>query len=597
MDLPLIPRLVLLVCVLSGGLARADLFSPGPLARPHEKLEGIKNCTQCHPAGEQLSPQTCLECHTELKGRWEKGAGYHGRLPAEKKNACESCHHEHQGKDFALVSWGQGGKKGFDHKLSGWPLEGAHVKPECNDCHMPRRIKEGAILRMLEKQPGRETYLGLPQGCAACHFDEHRGQVGTDCKSCHDTREFKTAPGFNHDQTDYPLKGKHKKVECKGCHPTLKDPEGKAEFPPAKHESYLKYQPLDFRACTDCHKDPHDNRFGQRCQSCHVVEGWSIVRDARKDREFHDKTRFPLKGEHEDVECRACHGPWPGKKAVFKGLKHDDCGDCHPDAHVGQIKVAKKGGLLDCSSCHTVEGFLPPRFDAEAHEKTDYPLKGAHRAVGCRACHTASPAVLDKVPAATRRLLTVQKRPQLFSPLQFQLPKVKGEKCESCHKDVHAGQFKAACNGCHASADTFKLPKFDHDKTRYPLEGAHQGLACTKCHGADATGVVRYAPLPMTCEGCHEDVHVGQFSKDKKPAECAGCHVVKDWKKELLFQHQPPFTDYLLEGQHAKAKCEACHVRVPVARGITASRYKPLPRDCEGCHKDFHQGEFEGFVP
>lgn len=596
MDLSLTPRLVFLLCALSGGAARADLFSPGPLAKPHEKLEGIKNCTECHPAGEQLSPQTCLACHTELKGRWEKGAGYHGRLPAEKKNTCESCHHEHQGRDFALVSWGAGGKKSFDHKLSGWPLEGGHAKPECVDCHTPRRIKEAAIQKLLEKQPGRETYLGLPTGCAACHFDEHRGQVGTDCKSCHDTREFKTAPGFNHDQTDYPLKGKHKKVECKGCHPTLKDPEGKGEFPPAKHESYLKYQPLDFRACTDCHKDPHDNRFGQRCQSCHVVEGWSIVRDGRKDREFHDKTKFPLKGEHEDVECKACHGPWPGKKAVFKGLAHGDCADCHPDAHVGQIKPAKKGAPLDCAACHTVEGFFPPRFDAEAHEKTDYPLQGAHRAVGCRACHVSSPAVLDKVPAATRKLLAAQKRQPLFSPVQFQLPKVKAERCESCHKDVHAGQFKAKCDSCHASTESFKLPKFDHGKTQYPLEGGHAGLACTKCHGADPAGVVRYAPLPMTCEGCHDDVHVGQFARGKKPADCAACHVVKDWK-QLLFRHQPPFTDYPLEGQHAKAKCEACHVRVQVARGVSASRYRPLPRACEACHTDFHKGEFEGFVP
>jgi hypothetical protein len=587
-------RFAVLICLAGATAAHADLFSPGPLAKPHQNLEGLSNCTQCHVAGQQLAPQTCLNCHTELKGRWEKSAGYHGRLPAEKKNACESCHHEHQGRDFALVSWGSGGKKAFDHKLSGWPLEGAHAKAECGDCHDTRRIDEGPILQMLKKQPGRETYLGLPTKCAACHFDEHRGQVGQDCKSCHVEKAFDPPVGFNHDQTDYPLRGQHKKVECKGCHPSLKDPEGKTEFPPAKHESYLKFSPLDFRACTDCHKDPHEGRFGQRCQSCHVVEGWKIVRDGRKDREFHDKTKFPLKGEHEDVECRLCHGPFPGKKAVFKGLPSASCADCHFDAHLGQMTIARKDGRTQCDTCHSVEGFLPPRFDAETHKKTEYPLEGAHRAVGCRACHTAAASVLDKIPAATKRTMTVQKRKPLFSPRTFQFAKLKTDRCESCHKDVHAGQFKAACSSCHA-AETFKLPKFDHSKTRYPLEGGHAEVPCTGCHGADQTGVVRYAPLPMTCEGCHADEHLGQFAQGKKPAECGKCHQVKDWKS-LLFEHRPPFTEYLLDGAHAKVKCERCHARVKVGRASVA-RYKPLPSACEGCHSDFHQGAFEGFTP
>jgi hypothetical protein len=26
-------------------------------------------------------------------------------------------------------------------------------------------------------------------------------------------------------------------------------------------------------------------------------------------------------------------------------------------------------------------------------------------------------------------------------------------------------------------------------------------------------------------------------------------------------------------------------------------RYRPLPRDCEGCHADFHHGGFRGFEP
>ena len=32
---------------------------------------------------------------------------------------------------------------------------------------------------------------------------------------------------------------------------------------------------------------------------------------------------------------------------------------------------------------------------------------------------------------------------------------------------------------------------------------------------------------------------------------------------------------------------------VPVARGVTAVQYRGLPRTCEGCHSDFHQGAFK----
>ncbi|MEI7706515.1 MAG: cytochrome c3 family protein, partial [Deltaproteobacteria bacterium] len=81
-------------------LARADLVSPGELSRAHEKLEGLQNCTKCHQAGQQFSAEKCLECHKELRASISAGKGFHGRS-SEKK--CETCHHEHQGRGFALV--------------------------------------------------------------------------------------------------------------------------------------------------------------------------------------------------------------------------------------------------------------------------------------------------------------------------------------------------------------------------------------------------------------------------------------------------------------------------------------------------------------
>jgi len=60
-------RILVAALVLTAAGARADIFSPGPLAQGHADLEGLKNCTKCHVAGSKLSNDTCLACHTAIK--------------------------------------------------------------------------------------------------------------------------------------------------------------------------------------------------------------------------------------------------------------------------------------------------------------------------------------------------------------------------------------------------------------------------------------------------------------------------------------------------------------------------------------------------
>ncbi len=583
------------ITLLLATVARADLFSPGDLAKGHANLEGLSNCTKCHPAGGQLSQESCLACHTELKPRVEKGLGFHGRISSEKR-ACESCHADHRGRTFAMIDWGTGGQKGFDHDRSGWRLEGKHSKAACDSCHQPRRIFAAAILKLIEKRP--ETMLGLGKECRQCHFDDHRGQVGDDCDACHDPKGWQPAPGFNHAETDYPLKGKHQKVKCSGCHPTLEDESTpKATFPAPVSETFMKFSPLESKACTDCHKDVHDGRFGQRCTSCHTVDGWKIIRNASAEREFHEKTRFPLKGEHLETPCVSCHGPFPGQRARFKGLAFGQCSACHPDAHLGQLTPAA-GKPPDCETCHTVERFMPPRFTVDQHKKTRYPLEGAHAVVACNACHARTPELANRIPRATRLDLKKKKRPELFSFASFDTA-APLEKCESCHRDVHDGQFTGKpCSACH-QISSFKQVALDHDRdTRFALTGKHAELACSGCHGSPGPNQpVRYRPLALGCAGCHDDVHAGQLAKvPGAVTACETCHQTSSWNK-TLFLHQPPFTDYLLDGKHAQVKCTACHRPVTLAEKVTAVRYKPLPRECESCHSDFHGGSFRGFEP
>lgn len=576
-------RALTLVVLCLAAAARADLFSPGELSKAHSALEGLSQCTRCHPAGGQLSQATCLECHQEL--RVEKGQGFHGRLAVERRN-CETCHHEHQGPNAPLID-----EKGFNHLRTGWPLNGAHLEQKCGSCHEKRRILWPVALKLLEKRP--HTRLGVGKACTDCHFDEHRGQQQEDCEYCHNELAWKPHPGFNHAETEYPLKGRHTKVKCSGCHPSEKDSEPHG-FPAPKSETFLRFAPLEHRSCLDCHKDPHEGRFGLRCQSCHTVEGWRSLRNVGGDRQFHEKTRFPLKGAHLEVECVACHGPFPGQKAKFKGLAFDTCNACHVDAHQGQMAVGGKSP--DCASCHTEQGFLPVKYGVLQHQQTRYPLEGAHQAVACASCHEATPALRSKIPKATLVELKKKKLHELFSTALFDFTKPL-QRCDSCHADVHDGQFKAvACDSCH-QLSSFTAVRFDHAGTRFPLEGAHREVKCAQCHfAAGPDQPVRYKPLELGCRGCHLDVHAGQFSKGA-PAKCETCHALESWKSPLRFVHAPPFTTFLLDGKHAAARCEACHRQVTVARGVKAAQYTGLPLTCEGCHSDFHQGAFKGFEP
>jgi hypothetical protein len=586
-----------LVLVLSPAVPAADVFSPGDLAKPHASLEGLANCTKCHAAGEQLSPANCLACHKELQGRVAAGKGLHGRLKPDEQN-CQLCHHEHAGHDTRLVDWGPGGRKGFDHARTGYPLEGKHRKPDCARCHDPRHVTDEEVRKVLAK--GRESQLGTPTACSACHFDEHRGQLGADCQKCHTVAAWK--PGrFDHAKAAYKLELKHAKVACQKCHPDQPAPpvgDLGPRTPPVRPTLFAKYKPLQFQACTDCHKDPHQGRFGAACQSCHATDDWKKIRGLGKERIFHEKTKYPLRGAHMQVRCEACHFPVANAKTVYRGLKFDRCVHCHLDAHLGQLVLAPEPAQT-CERCHTVEGFTPVRFEAEDHDKLAYKLEGAHRAVACAACHPRDPRLEAKVPAAERARLEKQGRPVKPSLALLKIPRASD--CRTCHRDPHGGQFKArtdagGCAACHG-LDSFKKVRFDHAKdSRYPLLGKHAKAACASCHTIGEGGVVRYKPLPVTCAGCHADVHAGQLALPAKGTDCARCHEATSWKEIPRFDHQRD-SRFKLDGKHKPLACDKCHAPVAVGQGLMVRRYKPLPLACEWCHADFHRGSFKGFQP
>ncbi len=226
-DLP-IPRTHPLHAPASAGVlcaigAHAQI-SPGPLARPHQSLSGVLNCTKCHDLGGGGVQLKCLECHTEIRERLSQRRGMHpvwmGANATSKD--CVRCHSEHNGVDFQLIRW-QPNREALDHRQTGYPLTGKHAELRCEQCHNAQKIP-AANRNGIQIKDLNHTYLGLTQSCAGCHQDEHRGQLGVDCARCHTTSAWKPASGFSHDNAKFQLTGAHATVACAKCHCAQRGP-------------------------------------------------------------------------------------------------------------------------------------------------------------------------------------------------------------------------------------------------------------------------------------------------------------------------------------------------------------------------------------
>ena len=200
---------------------------------------------------------------------------------------------------------------------------------------------------------------------------------------------------------------------------------------------------------------------------------------------FHDATRFPLKGLHRDVKCKSCHGPFGSRPVQYKGLAFRKCGDCHPDGHEGQLAARAGAAPADCGDCHSVSGFSPARFELEQHAKTPFPLTGAHRATACRSCHLVDAELAKRVDPAVRAKLARQRRPERIALVMMRPKRAPGD-CSDCHRDPHQGQFAAQtmagddCAACHTT-ESFAKIRFDHNRdSRFPLTGAHSKAPCAE---------------------------------------------------------------------------------------------------------------------
>ncbi len=559
---------MVLVLSLAAPLAGRAQISPGPLARPHERLEGSLQCVKCHVGGagrgkEQMTG-LCSNCHKEIAWLVERSRGLHGRV---RQQRCAECHPDHAGKDFALISWPDGGApERFDHARAGWPLEGRHARQQCADCHKTTfRVSQAA--RLSQRVPPYLGWVGLETRCTSCHEDAHRGALDKNCVKCHDIEHWKPAPRFDHDKTSYPLTGAHGTVKCADCHASSRlqlasDARG-APIP--------RYRPLEHQQCSACHADPHHGNLGAGCDRCHTTASFHTVNRTSFD---HDRTRYSLRGRHALVSCEKCHDFSGGQ--VSRNPPFATCTACHtPDPHAGTATLA--GRVVDCASCHTVDGWRPSSYTVVQHRLTRYPLEGRHQQARCSGCHVKTPgagAVVAMRPTTTE--------------------------CVSCHVDPHEKRF-ARCTECH-DVNGFRPAMIDvaaHGRYRFPLTGAHRAVPCLACHGemrrAAATSTLAsagrwsgpalaFAAPAGGCVGCHTNPHGSQFAARGPRGTCETCHGVDAFRPASGFDHNRDAA-FSLRGAHTSVACDRCHRTTRGADGKPIVIYRPVATACEACHR------------
>jgi len=504
-------------------------ISPGELAKVHAHLEAISNCTKCHTLGAKVSNDKCLACHTEVKARVDAKKGYHSSKE-QKGKQCAECHNDHHGKNFQIVRFDTAK---FDHNLAGYKLDGKHLKRKCTDCHAQKNIVNQNI------KTKTFTYLGLTAECVLCHVDVHEKTLAGSCGNCHGIDGFKPAGKFNHATSKYPLIGMHQKVECVKCH-KIETKDGK---------KFQFFNGMEFKLCTNCHKDVHQNRLGQNCTQCH--NEFSFKTNVNKNVFDHNKTKYKLEDKHIVVECKKCH-----KTKTTDPLKFEKCTDCHADFHKNQF--AQSGVSPDCSKCHTLKGFSPSLYTIEQHNQGVFKLLNAHLATPCFECH---------------------KKDEKWNFKDL------AKRCNDCHTNIHKTFIDAKyypdenCKICHTEKKWSDV-NFDHKKTEFELTGAHPKASCKSCHYkkiSDKESQQKFAGLSKVCVNCHIDKHNKEFEANGI-TDCNRCHETLNWKA-TKFNHDG--TAYKLDGKHKNVACAKCHKPDADKKYIN---FKIKEYKCESCH-------------
>lgn len=305
---------------------------------------------------------------------------------------------------------------------------------------------------------------------------------------------------------------------------------------------------------------PHGADFKTNCMDCHNTTGWKL--DIKTLVFNHSTTKFPLIGQHQAVNCLLCH------KSLEFARAGRECVSCHTDMHNQTLGT-------DCGRCHTPNSWVVNNI-TEMHQRSRFPLVGAHVAADCFTCHkNASSSLLN------------------FAPL--------GINCIDCHqKDFdattnpkHTLPVYANCVDCHKiTAITWAGAGINHDK--FPLTGGHNISNCQKCHLSP-----NYADASPVCVSCHQDKYNATTNPNHVASGfstgCIDCHTTEPgWKPATYAEHELKFPIY--SGKHRKdavwTNCIECHNN-PASYAVFT---------CIDCHDHYQpkmdagHGEVQGYA-
>lgn len=350
----------------------------------------------------------------------------------------------------------------------------ADFEAHCSYCHQPLQANQAElcmnchteIAAQVDQHQGTHGKLDSTANCASCH-KEH---LGKDYDPVQASLKL-----FDHNQTSFPLAGKHGQIACDACH---------------KDGNFSNIQPT----CVSCHAEPslHAGMYGLDCATCHTSTSWNPA--ILNGQAFtHEATSFSLvlhgkNRQGQAIVCSDCHqGDPPTSPTRFYDTKA--CIDCHSQndpifmkKHIDQYRPS-------CIICHDgrdrMHNFNHANF---------FPLTGKHAEVACESCHT------DKQYHGT--------------PAD----------CASCHKEppVHVGFFGLKCQLCHTSQAWQPAKLTAHSFP--PQHGGNGTNTCQTCHTGPYT--------QYTCYGCHDHQadEIAQshgragIPSDQLP-DCTSCHL------------------------------------------------------------------------
>jgi hypothetical protein len=450
--------------VFSPGALSAQASSPKQSGGYQSHVDFEKQCRLCHRPLEKNQDDLCLECHRDIAEQLQTSTGLHGRL--ENVHPCRTCHSEHQGKEYNLISEAM---EKFDHETTAFSLvwhqqDYAQMPIHCTGCHVP----------------GGNFSADL-KNCASCHADydpsfmrQHLQDFGENCLACHDGRD--RMANFDHARTNFPLDGRHANLNCTACHASQ-----------GAVQAWQNFASLP-TGCAGCHAEPelHRGLFNQDCAECHTPQDWHKVNWQGQPFEHFSNTGFSLARHTLDysgqpMRCTSCH------TSSLEQLQAAACLDCHDQHDPVFMQSHQEQFGRDCLGCHDGVDRMA-NFD----HASVFLLDGAHIALQCRDCHSD-----DFIGTSSA--------------------------CVSCHAEpeIHAGFFGLECQNCHTTQAWSPALLKSH---AFPLDhGSAAPLSCQTCHPARYTEYTCYRCHEHQPAEILEE-HLDEGISQAELPDCTRCH-------------------------------------------------------------------------